>query len=172
MRKRRFMTLATLATLTFLPFGADFPPPARCIRFNGSYSAGTIVIKTNERRLYYVIGDGKAIRYPVGVGSARHGLGRHGLHRRQIHQAGMVGARLDQKGLFPAARGRPGRQPEQSDGRGGDDAERRRRIRHPRHQQSRLGRRVRVPWVHPHVQRRCYGSVQPCRFCTTVVVLH
>lgn len=37
------------------------------VRFNG-YSAGTIVIKTNERRLYYVISDGKAIRYPVGVG--------------------------------------------------------------------------------------------------------
>jgi len=37
------------------------------VRFDG-YSAGTIVIKTNERRLYYVLGDGKAIRYPVGVG--------------------------------------------------------------------------------------------------------
>jgi lipoprotein-anchoring transpeptidase ErfK/SrfK len=33
-------------------------------------SAGTIVIKTNERRLYYVLGDGHAIRYPVGVGKA------------------------------------------------------------------------------------------------------
>lgn len=38
------------------------------VRFNGGYSAGTIVIKTNERRLYYVLGDGQAIRYPVGVG--------------------------------------------------------------------------------------------------------
>jgi lipoprotein-anchoring transpeptidase ErfK/SrfK len=33
-------------------------------------SAGSIIIKTNERRLYYVIGDGHAIRYPVGVGKA------------------------------------------------------------------------------------------------------
>jgi lipoprotein-anchoring transpeptidase ErfK/SrfK len=32
------------------------------------YSPGTIVIKTRERRLYYVVGDGKAVRYPVGVG--------------------------------------------------------------------------------------------------------
>jgi lipoprotein-anchoring transpeptidase ErfK/SrfK len=32
------------------------------------YSPGTIVIKTRERRLYYVLGDGKAVRYPVGVG--------------------------------------------------------------------------------------------------------
>jgi lipoprotein-anchoring transpeptidase ErfK/SrfK len=34
------------------------------------YAAGTIVVKTNERRLYYVLGDGKALRYPVGVGRA------------------------------------------------------------------------------------------------------
>ena len=39
------------------------------VNFSG-FSAGTIVVKTNERRLYYVIGDGKAIRYPVGVGRA------------------------------------------------------------------------------------------------------
>jgi lipoprotein-anchoring transpeptidase ErfK/SrfK len=38
------------------------------VRFNGNYSSGTIVIKTNERRLYYVLGGGQAIRYPVGVG--------------------------------------------------------------------------------------------------------
>jgi lipoprotein-anchoring transpeptidase ErfK/SrfK len=31
---------------------------------------GTIVVKTHERRLYYVLGGGRAIRYPVGVGRA------------------------------------------------------------------------------------------------------
>src|SRR5215213_2010480 len=35
-----------------------------------SVSAGTIVVRTSERRLYYVMGDGRAIRYPVGVGKA------------------------------------------------------------------------------------------------------
>jgi len=35
-----------------------------------SVSAGTIVIRTHERRLYLVNGDGTAIRYPVGVGMA------------------------------------------------------------------------------------------------------
>ena len=35
-----------------------------------SYSPGTIVIRTNERRLYYFVGTGEAIRYPVGVGRA------------------------------------------------------------------------------------------------------
>ena len=29
---------------------------------------GTIVVKTNERRLYYITGKGKAVRYTVGVG--------------------------------------------------------------------------------------------------------
>ena len=37
---------------------------------DGNYSAGTIVVRTNERRLYYVMGDGRAVRYPVGVGKA------------------------------------------------------------------------------------------------------
>jgi lipoprotein-anchoring transpeptidase ErfK/SrfK len=35
-----------------------------------SYSPGTIVIRTSERRLYYFTGSGEAIRYPVGVGRA------------------------------------------------------------------------------------------------------
>jgi lipoprotein-anchoring transpeptidase ErfK/SrfK len=49
-----------------------FPAPSgarEIVRFSG-YSAGTIVVKTGQRRLYYVLGDGKAIRYPVGVGRA------------------------------------------------------------------------------------------------------
>jgi lipoprotein-anchoring transpeptidase ErfK/SrfK len=32
------------------------------------YSPGTIVVKTNERRLYYVLDGQHAVRYPVGVG--------------------------------------------------------------------------------------------------------
>jgi lipoprotein-anchoring transpeptidase ErfK/SrfK len=46
------------------------PASAReTVRFDG-YSAGTIVIKTSQRRLYFVQGDGRAIRYTVGVGRA------------------------------------------------------------------------------------------------------
>jgi lipoprotein-anchoring transpeptidase ErfK/SrfK len=37
------------------------------VPFNG-YSPGTIVVNTSQRRLYYVVGDGRAVRYPVGVG--------------------------------------------------------------------------------------------------------
>jgi lipoprotein-anchoring transpeptidase ErfK/SrfK len=35
-----------------------------------AFQPGTIVVRTAERRLYYVIGYGQAIRYPVGVGRA------------------------------------------------------------------------------------------------------
>jgi len=46
------------------------------VPFNGGYRPGTIVIITNARQLYYVLGDGRAIRYPVGVGKA--GMAWHG----------------------------------------------------------------------------------------------
>jgi lipoprotein-anchoring transpeptidase ErfK/SrfK len=62
------------ATLLFtiLTISASQPAAARDVvafRDNG-YSAGTIVIRTNERRLYYIMGDGRAVRYQVGVGKA------------------------------------------------------------------------------------------------------
>jgi lipoprotein-anchoring transpeptidase ErfK/SrfK len=34
------------------------------------YSPGTIVVKTTERRLYLILDDGHAMRYPVGVGKS------------------------------------------------------------------------------------------------------
>ena len=38
------------------------------VAFADGVSAGTIVVRTSERRLYYVLGGGRAVRYPVGVG--------------------------------------------------------------------------------------------------------
>jgi lipoprotein-anchoring transpeptidase ErfK/SrfK len=40
------------------------------VGFHGDYAPGTIVVKTNERRLYLVLEQGQAVRYPVGVGKA------------------------------------------------------------------------------------------------------
>ena len=40
------------------------------VGFSDPYSSGTVVVKTTERALYYVLGNGKAMRYPVGVGRA------------------------------------------------------------------------------------------------------
>jgi lipoprotein-anchoring transpeptidase ErfK/SrfK len=38
------------------------------VGLRGDYSPGTIVVKTNERRLYLVLDQGHAMRYRVGVG--------------------------------------------------------------------------------------------------------
>jgi lipoprotein-anchoring transpeptidase ErfK/SrfK len=66
-----------IAALALLPLGAQ----ARdTVPFGGGYAAGTIVIVTHDRTLYYVLGGGQAIRYPVGVGRA--GMAWHG--RAQI----------------------------------------------------------------------------------------
>ena len=64
--------LAATLSCTILTISASPPAAARdVVAFrDGSYSAGTIVIRTSERRLYYVMGDGRAVRYPVGVGKA------------------------------------------------------------------------------------------------------
>jgi lipoprotein-anchoring transpeptidase ErfK/SrfK len=64
------MRIFLLAFIALTSAAIAAPVSAReRVPFDG-YSAGTIVIKTNERRLYYVVGDGSAIRYPVGVGRA------------------------------------------------------------------------------------------------------
>jgi lipoprotein-anchoring transpeptidase ErfK/SrfK len=44
------------------------PIPRETVSFNGPYAPGTIIINTSERRLYYVLGNGQALRYGVGVG--------------------------------------------------------------------------------------------------------
>ncbi|QRE73604.1 L,D-transpeptidase [Methylobacterium aquaticum] len=44
------------------------PIPRETVAYSGPYGAGTIVVSTAERRLYYVLGNGQALRYGVGVG--------------------------------------------------------------------------------------------------------
>ncbi|MDO8875171.1 MAG: L,D-transpeptidase [Pseudolabrys sp.] len=64
------MRNVTLAALVLICLGLTTPASGReVVRLDG-FSPGTIVVKTNERRLYFVVGDGRAIRYPVGVGRA------------------------------------------------------------------------------------------------------
>ena len=52
--------------------------PREIVNFPEKHKPGTIIIKTPERRLYYVLGDGKAIRYGIGVG--RDGFRWAGMH--------------------------------------------------------------------------------------------
>lgn len=59
--------------------GPSFTPiPREVVGFEASYAKGTIVVKTAERRLYLMLGDGKALRYGIGVG--RPGFAWSGAH--------------------------------------------------------------------------------------------
>ena len=44
------------------------PIPRETVSFAGGYAPGTIVVNTSERRLYFVLPNGQALRYGVGVG--------------------------------------------------------------------------------------------------------
>ena len=46
------------------------------VPFPAGYRRGSIVIVTHRRELFYVLGRGRAVRYPVGVGKA--GMAWHG----------------------------------------------------------------------------------------------
>ena len=59
----------SVAILVGAGFAAQ-PAAAREIVSFKEGAAGSIIIKSNERRLYYVLGNGRAVRYPVGVGKA------------------------------------------------------------------------------------------------------
>ncbi|MEH2481346.1 lipoprotein-anchoring transpeptidase ErfK/SrfK [Nitrobacteraceae bacterium AZCC 2146] len=65
------IAVALAATITAGVLAAN-PAQARpdMVGFHGDYAPGTIVVKTNERRLYLVLDQGQAVRYPVGVGKA------------------------------------------------------------------------------------------------------
>jgi lipoprotein-anchoring transpeptidase ErfK/SrfK len=58
----------TIGAGTLMSGAAEARPDM--VSFMGDYSPGTIVVKTNERRLYLVVDPGHAMRYPVGVGKS------------------------------------------------------------------------------------------------------
>ena len=65
--------LAAIAAVVVLAAVDSAQRPAQAqstVAFSGGYPVGTIVIRTHERRLYYVVGQDRAISYPVGVGRA------------------------------------------------------------------------------------------------------
>jgi len=62
-----------LATLALSAIGATaLPAKAREVvgMRDGRFDPGTIVIRTGERKLYYVVSPGEAIRYTIAVGKA------------------------------------------------------------------------------------------------------
>jgi lipoprotein-anchoring transpeptidase ErfK/SrfK len=69
---RRLVAVLWTVLLLFLAApattaGASAP---ELVPFEGAMQAGTIVVRTGERRLYLVLGHGRALRYVVGVGRA------------------------------------------------------------------------------------------------------
>jgi lipoprotein-anchoring transpeptidase ErfK/SrfK len=63
--------LAALAAAALTLVVAAAAQAREIVPFNEpGVSAGTVVIRTSERRLYLVLGNGQAIRYVVGVGRA------------------------------------------------------------------------------------------------------
>ena len=53
--------------------------PRQEVAYDGKYAPGSIIVETGERRLYYVLGDGRAMKYGIGVG--REGFTWSGTHR-------------------------------------------------------------------------------------------
>jgi lipoprotein-anchoring transpeptidase ErfK/SrfK len=58
----------TIGAVMLMTTGAEAGPDV--VGFRGDYSPGTIIVKTNERRLYLVVDPDHAVRYPVGVGKS------------------------------------------------------------------------------------------------------
>ena len=64
-----FRSLVRMVIWIIVVTGATGAAWARdVVAFSGGVAPGTIVVKTAERRLYLVINDGSAVRYPVAVG--------------------------------------------------------------------------------------------------------
>jgi lipoprotein-anchoring transpeptidase ErfK/SrfK len=69
---RPFSTAARLITalcLIFLPAVAS-ATAGTVVDYAAPGKPGWIIVDTSTRRLYFIIGNGKAVRYPVGVGRA------------------------------------------------------------------------------------------------------
>jgi lipoprotein-anchoring transpeptidase ErfK/SrfK len=65
----RLLALVTAAALSTIALSTPLRA-GQAVAFSGPGTAGTIVVRTTERRLYFVTGQGRAVRYTVGVGRA------------------------------------------------------------------------------------------------------
>jgi lipoprotein-anchoring transpeptidase ErfK/SrfK len=103
--------LLLFATTTAMPRGAQ----ARdVVGFSGGYAAGTVVVRTNERSLYYVLGNGQAVRYTVGVGRAgKQWSGTAIINGKYLHPAWTPPAEIkhDKPNLPDVIPGGSGRNP-------------------------------------------------------------
>ena len=121
------------------------------VAFPAGAAPGTIIVKTSERRLYFVIGDGIALRYPIAVGrAARQWFGPVSITGKHLQPAWSPPEDLRRENPdVPDVI--PGGAPNNPMGvaaltlSGGDYA--------IHGTAARLDRHVRLVWLHPHVQR-------------------
>src|SRR5882757_11057070 len=80
-----------VASLYLLAIPATTTPASargEVVPYKADVSPGTIVVSTNERRLYLVLGQGRAMVYPVGVGRAgRQWAGKSTIDSKRIRPA-------------------------------------------------------------------------------------
>jgi lipoprotein-anchoring transpeptidase ErfK/SrfK len=67
--RRAALFIAIVLALTVPAAMSVYAATHDVVSFSG-FSPGTIVVKTHERRLYYVLDGSQALRFPVGVGRA------------------------------------------------------------------------------------------------------
>jgi lipoprotein-anchoring transpeptidase ErfK/SrfK len=89
-RHRSRAAPAAVLVLTFLAtLLASAPSKAEdLVAYAGNHRPGTIVVKTDERHLYFVLGEGKALRYSVGVGKpGKQWTGRSRIVKKMLRPA-------------------------------------------------------------------------------------
>jgi lipoprotein-anchoring transpeptidase ErfK/SrfK len=58
------------------------------VPYKGAEQPGTVIVRTKERKLYYIVEEGRAIRYPVGVGRAgKQWQGRAEIDGKHVNPA-------------------------------------------------------------------------------------
>ena len=87
--RRTAAAFAAVVASSFLLTAPSAPAVAReVVAFNGGVAPGTIVVRTSERKLYLVLGEGRALRYPVGVGrTGRQWAGRSYIDGKYVKPA-------------------------------------------------------------------------------------
>lgn len=74
-----------IAMILVLLVVADAAIAREVVKYSSAEPSGTIVVRTNERRLYLITGPGTALRYAVGVGRAgKHWYGWTFVVRKQL----------------------------------------------------------------------------------------
>lgn len=69
-RAARRAALGTTLAVAIAAGSLEGAQAREVVAFDAGVELGTIVIRTSERRLYLVVGNGAALRYPVAVGKA------------------------------------------------------------------------------------------------------